>query len=95
MVRFTSANTSRLRTAPGTASTRFSEAFFGSLTKELITRQLCHSRDVATAAFADYIETFYNRSRLHSHLGGISPEQVEAAHKPGPRMSTESWVSTG
>ncbi|MBL8137517.1 MAG: IS3 family transposase, partial [Acidobacteria bacterium] len=34
-----------------------------------------------TAAIADYIETFYNRSRRHSHLGGVSPEQFEAAHK--------------
>lgn len=22
----------------------------------------------------DYIEVFYNRSRRHSHLGGVSPE---------------------
>lgn len=57
------------------------EAFFGSLKKELIKKQIYKSRDVATAAIADYIETFYNRSRRHSHLGGISPEQFEAAHK--------------
>ena len=25
---------------------------------------------------------FYNRTRRHSHLGGVSPEQFEAAHKP-------------
>lgn len=25
--------------------------------------------------------TFYNRTRRHSHLGGVSPEQFEAAHK--------------
>ncbi len=57
------------------------EAFFGSLKKELIKKQIYKSRDVATAAIADYIEAFYNRSRRHSHLGGISPEQFEAAHK--------------
>jgi putative transposase len=57
------------------------EAFFGSLKKELIKKQIYTSRDVATAAIADYIETFYNRSRRHSHLGGISPEQFESAHK--------------
>lgn len=57
------------------------EAFFGSLKKELIKKQIYKSRDVATAAIADYIETFYNRSRRHSHLGGVSPEQFEAAHK--------------
>ena len=30
---------------------------------------------------ADYIDTFYNRTRHHSHVGGVSPEQFEAAHK--------------
>jgi len=25
----------------------------------------------------DYIEVFYNRTRRHSHLGGISPEAFE------------------
>ena len=57
------------------------EAFFGSLKKELIKKQIYKSRDLAKAAIADYIETFYNRSRRHSHLGGVSPEQFEAAHK--------------
>ena len=57
------------------------EAFFGSLKKELIKKQIYKSRDLATAAIADYIETFYNRSRRHSHLGGLSPEQFETAHK--------------
>jgi putative transposase len=57
------------------------EAFFGSLKKELIKKQIYKSRDVASAAIADNIETFYNRSRRHSHLGGISPEPFEAAHK--------------
>jgi len=27
----------------------------------------------------DYIETFYNHIRRHSHLGGVSPEAVERA----------------
>lgn len=57
------------------------EAFFGSLKKELIKKQIYKSRDPAKAAITDYIEKFYNRSRRHSHLGGVSPEQFEAAHK--------------
>jgi putative transposase len=57
------------------------EAFFGSLKKELIKRQIYKSRDLAKAAITDYIEMFYNRSRRHGHLGGVSPEQFEAAHK--------------
>ncbi|MDB5616270.1 IS3 family transposase, partial [Tardiphaga sp.] len=27
----------------------------------------------------DYIEVFYNRTRRHSHLGGVSPEAFESA----------------
>jgi putative transposase len=34
------------------------------------------------ADVADYIDALYNRTRRHSHLGGLSPEQFEAAHKP-------------
>ena len=40
---------------------------------------------MAIADVADYIETFYNRTRRHSHLGGLSPEQFEAAHRPRGR----------
>ena len=57
------------------------EAFFGSLKKELIKKQIYKSRDLAKAAINDYIQTFYNRSPRHSHLGGVSPEQFEVAHK--------------
>jgi len=31
----------------------------------------------------DYIEMFYNRTRRHSHLGGVSPEAFEAASNRG------------
>ena len=30
---------------------------------------------------SDYIEGFYNHTRRHSHLGGVSPEEFEAAAK--------------
>jgi putative transposase len=39
------------------------------------------NREIALIDVADYIVTFYNRTRQHSHLGGTSPEQFEAAHK--------------
>jgi hypothetical protein len=29
----------------------------------------------------DYIDPFCKRTRRHSHLGGVSPEQFEAAQK--------------
>jgi putative transposase len=56
------------------------ESFFGSLKKERIKKQIYRSREVAAADVADYIAAFYNRSRRHGHLGGLSPEQFEAAH---------------
>ena len=58
------------------------ESFFGSLKKERIKKQIYKTRELARADVADYIDTFYNRSRRHSHLGGVSPELFEAAHKP-------------
>ena len=61
------------------------ESFFGSLKKERIKQQIYKNRALATADVADYIDTFYNRTRRHSHLGGLSPEQFEAAHKPRRR----------
>lgn len=61
------------------------EAFFGSLKKERIKKQIYKNRELAIADVADYIDTFYNRVRRHSHLVGLSPEQFEAAHKPRRR----------
>jgi len=57
------------------------ESFFGSLKKERIKKQIYKNRELAAADVADYIVAFYNRSRRHSHLGGVSPEQFETAHK--------------
>jgi putative transposase len=61
------------------------ESFFGSLKKERIKKPIYKSRDLAIADVADYIDAFYNRTRRHGHLGGLSPEQFEAAHNPRRR----------
>ena len=55
------------------------ESFFSSLKKERIRKRIYKTRDLARADVFDYIEGFYNRSRRHSHLGGISPEAFERA----------------
>lgn len=55
------------------------ESFFSSLKKERIRKRIYKTRDIARADVFDYIEVFYNRSRRHSHLGGISPEAFELA----------------
>jgi len=56
------------------------ESFFSSLKKERVKKQIYKNRELAIAEVAAYIDAFYNRTRRHSHLGGLSPEQFEAAH---------------
>ena len=55
------------------------ESFFSSLKKERIKKQIYKTRDMAKADVFDYIEMFYNQTRRHSHLGGVSPEAFEQA----------------
>jgi putative transposase len=55
------------------------ESFFSSLKKERIRKRVYKTRDLARSDVFDYIEAFYNRTRRHSHLGGISPEAFEPA----------------
>lgn len=55
------------------------ESFFCSLKKELIKKRIYKNRELATNDISDYIASFYNPSRRHQHLGGISPEEFEAA----------------
>lgn len=53
------------------------ESFFGNLKNELIHHSDFESRDAARAAIFDYIELFYNRSRMHQTLGYVSPVGFE------------------
>ena len=55
------------------------ESFFSSLKKERIRKKVYRTRDLAKADLFEYIEMFYNRTRRHSHLGGVSPEAFEIA----------------
>ena len=57
------------------------ESFFSSLKKERIKKHIYKTRELALIDVSDYIDAFYNRTRRHSHLGGVSPDQFEAAHK--------------
>ena len=58
------------------------ESFFSSLKKERIKKHIYHDRASATKDIAEYIESFYNRTRRHSHIGGVSPERFETEHRP-------------
>jgi transposase InsO family protein len=54
------------------------ESFWGTLKTELVNHERYATRDQARASIFEYIEVFYNRQRLHSSLGYLSPEQFEA-----------------
>ncbi|MFA6962603.1 MAG: integrase core domain-containing protein [Opitutaceae bacterium] len=54
------------------------EAFWSTLKQELIYRRRWTSRSEAITAIFDYIEGFYNRTRLHSALGFKSPLDYES-----------------
>ena len=56
------------------------ESWFASLKEDLIYRRSWPTRANARAAIFDYIEVFYNRQRLHSTLGYLSPADFEALH---------------
>ena len=53
------------------------ESFFGSLKAELISGQRYPSREAAKRDLFSYIESYYNRVRLHSALHYITPEQAQ------------------
>jgi transposase InsO family protein len=54
-----------------------SESFFHTLKTELIHHQTFHSREEAKQTIFEYIEVLYNRERLHSANGHMSPIEYE------------------
>jgi len=55
------------------------ESFWGTLKTELVYQEHYATREEAKASIFEYIEVFYNRKRLHSSLGYVSPEMFEAS----------------
>jgi transposase InsO family protein len=56
-----------------------SESFFATLKKEEVHRCDYRTRDAARLRIFEYIEVFYNRERLHSTLGYMTPVEFENA----------------
>lgn len=53
------------------------ESFFATLKEELVHRQTLPTRAAARRAIFEFIEVFYNRSRLHSTLNYRTPAEYE------------------
>ena len=53
------------------------ESFFGTLKKELVHHRRYRTRAEARKDIFEFIEVFYNRERLHSSLGYMSPLDYE------------------
>ncbi len=53
------------------------ESFWSSLKYELVYHRRFATKAEVRAAIFDYIEAFYNRRRLHSSLGYVSPVTFE------------------
>jgi transposase InsO family protein len=57
------------------------ESFFHSLKTELVYRRKFKTREEAKQAIFEWIEQWYNRQRLHSSLGYMSPVDYETLAK--------------
>jgi transposase InsO family protein len=53
------------------------ESFWSTLKQELVYRRHFNTREEARVAIFDFIETFYNRTRIHSSLNFQSPLDFE------------------
>ena len=58
------------------------ESLMGLVKAECVHARTFETRDRAALEIFDYIETFYNRKRIHSALGYLSPEEFERANRP-------------
>ena len=63
------------------------ESFFATLKTELVYRQALATVPAARSAVFEYIEVFYNRKRLHSALGYLSPSTYEACRLTQPETA--------
>ena len=53
------------------------ESFFKTLKTELVRWERYETRDEAKKSIFEYVEIYYNRKRMHSSLGYMSPEEFE------------------
>ena len=56
------------------------ESLKGIVKSECVHARTFATRDQAAIEIFEYIERFYNRARIHSALGWMSPDEFERAH---------------
>jgi putative transposase len=73
------------------------ESFFSLLKMELVYHERYATRQAAKTSIFDYIEVFYNRQRMHSALGYLSPDQFEqqCLARRGPATCTAGFAASG
>lgn len=59
------------------------ESLMGLIKSECVHARTFETREHAALEIFEYIECFYNRVRIHSALGHLSPEEFEARHMEG------------
>lgn len=58
------------------------ESLMGIVKSECVHARACATRDEAALDIFEYIEVVYNRARIHSALGDLSPAEFEEANWP-------------
>jgi transposase InsO family protein len=63
------------------------ESWFATLKEELIYRQGWPTRTLARRAIFEFTEVFYNRQRLHSSLGNLTPVAYEERRRKNSALN--------
>ncbi len=71
------------------------ESFFSALRREWTYHQRYATREAARQSLFEYIEVFYNRRRLHSTLGYVSPAEYEANQRRTKRARNQKLNREG
>jgi hypothetical protein len=73
------------------------ESFFATLKKEYVYHTEFKTRAEAMLGIFDYIEAWYNNERIHTTLGGLSPNEFETLYTQkgttGKKQITETKLS--
>jgi putative transposase len=75
------------RAQVGSGDNAISESFVSTLKCELVHGRRFPTREAARSAVFEYLEAFYNRRRLHSSLGYMSPESYEETMREGAAVA--------